>query len=919
MPLLESNLIQSRYGIKDQVISRLLLYSPEYAKFRKTVGQITAYLERPDAYASFVQIATGETELRGNLHLTLTNGADGAQVQLEHKVSNPGNQISYPTHRLDIVYDTNSTLSRIGLAVGGNDNSYPKPICKLRRTETGTWVDVTDHGTSYSKIEQFYKEGHEELNRMFNSYLIGKYPTCPNRFSGDHHGIPGQSYRDVVESLSRGQILPPKYVVTNKLELGENSAVATEITIVNAFGDPIVTISTQDLAGDTLEQLLKLAYLDRLQYISRRIFLKGLAAGTAAVAFLAACGSKPPEPTAAGVERTLTDFEWQTLKEQGAIDRFIQDLTIDIDADPILTPGTKTALYFFFASEAADGVLRQYWRKVATPDYLKNRNIFAGDDITSLFRTRCVNGGLGFYDTQSRMYVKMIPRDSVRGAYLIQSFPNWRAAWEAAQIPAEAMDQISIIGVNPGEGLGLDHREYVALASPNQGVNLESYLISLKRTLPIEEANARVAAMLEDYYLKVLLPINRQGIIQKDLQFKNIVVRQHNGTVGLVPIDLDGGVHMIDQSILTEWQYRVLAERAVIRGIQLPPFAQFIETHPLELAGITAGGGEYLPVRIRVDSMPLTVVIPQNITQGATGNNMWNIVKTIESEIRIQYKSVPQGGVIPIEINLPNGEKTVVSIVKTTSFGDPIVGYGGRMAETIKFLQKSTRFAADALLVYWLASEVDTALHPDFTVSFDSTVAFPDSAIASGKDVINLWLDGTIARLKTAKSQLADRAATVIEADDLEVKTVLGVDKLSVLRLITDYHLNQAQIADILRERAKTSLVPAPSNVRFAEPFPLLVPGATEGTTAFFSLASDKEYDLLVMYAGNDPSLSGSQLLEPVVAIFKKTGDKDYTTVPLTDKPWSVPLQIQNTQFVCRPGDELVTDGKMQLICEAVK
>ena len=904
--------------------TRIKLERIEKSEERKRFNSSIHILQSLAAYPKFFEpIEREEAELRGNMKHDLVPGT--MKGEYKRVTTHSGDH----EERLEFFYQ-DDTATSINFyrddapLVSLRNNNHDKP-------DSPEWEIVNDEllitGKNIPHLKDRYSTVDTEINKFVGSMLYGQFPTSTQV----EKKVNPKEYENILEKISKGRIIPPSikhppYILAkDKTEETLNA-----ITVINYYGEEIETISKTDVGRKDVDGARKRKYLTYLKdiFLRRITPLTGLlAVGFVTAAFVSACANtiQTGVVTQNFVDNPLhgeaiNDTEWSKMVELGVVDQFRNDVIDNIKNDQLLTPGSQELLYAYLATDASAGALRGMWQKIATPQELINKGLIVGQNNNIILQSRLVNGGFSVFDQTTNKYIKFIAADTPQGAYLRQAFPSWKKAWSSISMPEEMINQISIVGANPGEGILLDGREYVALSTPRAGfTTLETFYMQSVRAASVEVANIQITALLEDYYLNVLLQMNRQGVIQRDINWKNIMVENTSGVVRGIPIDLDGAAYMIDQNALAEWQYSQLVERAGRRGVILKPFSEFSTMHP-EIFPQAPIAGELKNISIVIDGLPTKVIIPASYVEGLKGEELYVQIAKIQDSISKQYRRISQGGLMTFEIETVEGTRTL-NIVKTTAIGDKLVGYGGKLAEVTKVLKNGVKLASDALLIMWLADEVGKITDPAYQVSFQSAVAFPDRVIENGRDGLTLFLGATFDRLIAVKRNLAAKATDVRNGNYPTIQGVFDINAAGLLRCMSEYGMNQNQIYEYLLKKADASFFPAPSDVQFVSPFPILIPGAQEPINAFFSAVTDENQNKLMVLWAQETDITGTPSLLPMATFTKQGEAGEWEYQVMAEKEWSLTMKLASGDMYnlnCKPTDGF--DGRtFQMLCEANK
>lgn len=646
---------------------------------------------------------------------------------------------------------------------------------------------------------------------------------------------------------------------------------------------------------DRQEEIEKRLFLP----MTRREFLKTVGVIAAGALFLAACGVSPDSGSGGNTADELKSKfpELQAAIESGAIDE-ARNQEVDRAEIESLGPGAKGVLYTFLASKEGEAAIAGSWEKVATPDFLKSRGVVAGSDINEIFRFKQRNGGYLFYDQQSNRYFKVAEAGTRDAEYLKQSAANYRNGWTAAGVPEEVVAKVQVIDSFTYEG-----KSSVLLSAPNMGQTLETYTKFLKVN-NAANADAILSSMLERYYIDTLMPMNAAGVFQKDPNFKNICLfQQADGSVKLVPIDLAQKPMAFEQAQIFQTQYDELALRALGNGrnVKMPSFTEFLQKYPdiARQMNIMAQMGETVRLNITLpgEAAKVLVVVPQNLLGGSeqSGAVTTNIVRTIQKQYGEAYRNLPQGSLMPIEVTLEDGSISRFMVIKANPIGDPIAKFGGKWAEVLQLGKTGFKVMSDFLFIMWIATEIGELTDPDYSAKLFSDIAFPDSV--SWTDNASAAIDDIYSRLMGAKDKLVTDTAQMMHPSAV-AEQMFGVTQKELLDLITKRFMTQGEIIQVLSEQAKrAAFPPAPAQVEFQSPFPILVDEAELPVSAMFSAFQSDNDQQVVLFWGQTEGADKKPVTMPITAFQKNPGDKSWTTVPIIDKPWSVKFNIRGEQF----------------------
>lgn len=697
------------------------------------------------------------------------------------------------------------------------------------------------------------------------------------------------------------------------------------LTFMADFYESVVlrTQGAEDTKGNELAlydrfmQTRKDEWKDRFGgLMTRADFLKRFGVLGLGVLSLVACngqpGETPPQPSSFDLAPANADMK--ELYESGA---FHGPLMEEVEKAHYegLGDGAKEALYGYLMSKTAANKLDQGWRKITTPAFLRERGIIAGTELTEVFEFKNANGGVRYFDKTSNRYIKLSPVGSVDAKYLELAYKDTIAGWRAIGMPEEY-----IAAVQWADNFMVDGKPHVMMITPNVGNNMEGFVSMLRNGK--NGGEAKVLALLENYYTKVLFPMNASGVIQQDLNFKNVtVLAQADGSVRFVPIDLAAHPKILEQNMVFQWQYEQLAERAARRKIAMPTFAEYLQSHPDMAAKVNvfdalAKEGIW-KTSINIGNQCVHLYMPKSMVAGeATDKAMVTaIVDQIKQNYGAAYEKLPQGEVITVEVTLGDGTKKPLAFMKTNSIGGKIRPLGGKWGEALKLAKSGVKLASDALFVFWIASEVAAVTDPDYVAQIESSIAFPDTAVSTRKDNGIVFLDAMYDRLLLSKDNLAARATNLSRWDPI-VESMTEMNNAEALSLITNFNVPHSHIIQYVSDMVRKAVVPpAPSEMRFQSPFPILIPGEEVPTTAYFSAFNNEGEKSLIFWAQVKNS-NGETMTAPVSAFTKQQGMKDWIMTPIVDEPWSVQFSLTSLPLVYTCGTASSNGAKFELFCE---
>lgn len=650
--------------------------------------------------------------------------------------------------------------------------------------------------------------------------------------------------------------------------------------------------------------------VERTGYMNRNKFLVMGGLATLAVVLVGCSGptgggGQETAKIAPSIEKSSSRPELQELVDAGVYSAPLEEKVLQAEYVPDLSMGAKEALYAYLGSDAAAKTLNDGWRQVTTPAFLKERGILTGSDLAQVFEFKNANGGVRYFDKVSNRYIKLSPADSLDARYLKLAYKDTLSGWKAIGMPEEY-----IAAVQWSEGFVIDGKPYVMMVTPNVGNNLEGFMNMIRNNKKMG-GDAKALSILDEYFTKVLFPMNAAGIIQQDLNFKNItVLTQADGSIRFVPIDLAAHPKILEKEMVFQWQYEQLAERAARRQIAMPSFAEYLQAHP-DVADkvrvfeqLNKEGLFKTSVQVGENSVHLYMpkkLVGDNIDK-STVDSIIAEMKRVYGE---GYDKMPQGQVFSLEVKLADGSKEPVAFMKTNAIGGKVRPIGGNWGEALGLVKSGLRFASDALMVLWIASEVAEFTDPDYKAVIESGVAFPDTAVSTGKDNGVVLLDAMWDRLNLSKEQLAASAAGMTRWSPV-VEEMANMTNKDALTLITEFGVPQPHIIKYVEDKVKQGAVPpAPSEMQFQSPLPVLVPGAKVPTSAYFSAFETEggEKDMLFWAQVQEESGDGKKTMVtvPVTAFAKPQGAKGWTMIPIINKPWSVQFQLTSLPltYVC--------------------
>ncbi len=644
----------------------------------------------------------------------------------------------------------------------------------------------------------------------------------------------------------------------------------------------------------------------------RRAFLRvsGITAlGLTGLAALAACGTPTPPPpvylhTAA---LQVSDRELSMLENDGVVSRMEGDFIDSIGYDERLSVEAQAMMFGFFTARGAQDVVKSTITKIKTPQFLIDRGISVADDLATVYGNRTSNGGLSIFDTKAKIHLKMAPRGSKYAQYLSESSSAWRTTWAAGGASAEELNKIQLL-----ESVVYDGVEYTALVNPHVGATLEW---NLSHGLLNQ---GQTAQLLEDYYLRVLAPANRVGVVQKDLNFRNIVVDEITGR--LFPIDLDQARRLYDQSILPQWQYEELATRASRRGIILPAFDEFARNHAAQLPDVKPVIQALKTIDLKIDGTLVRVVIPYKAVEGLTGNDMFKTVERMKTSIIGAYRNAPQGDFIPVQIEGAGGTVHQLNIVKTSSFGQEMAYRGGKAAKILEAVKGVSKVGERALLSLWILDTFAQLIDDPFVAQLQSSVALPDTLARTQKTEISKVMDEVFNNLMRKKMDVLselDRVGDRRYQED-RVKSFLGISRQDIALMTREYGISMHELKDMCGKSLQHSMSPlARINVSFADPFPGLIGSDNPETNGYISVARIDNTNVTYIWVKDNDQV------ELVATAYKDDGTQSWRLETMTDKNWNIKFDVLGTGKIilgCEMNKQALTEeGNFSFYCKSEK
>ena len=552
-----------------------------------------------------------------------------------------------------------------------------------------------------------------------------------------------------------------------------------------------------------------------------------------------------------------------------------------------LSPNARTLLIESLITRGASSELGAYWRKVATPAFLKDANIGVGDELSNVFRVRNTNGGFNIFIPEHKLWLKMTPKNSNQALLLQQSYPTWRNAWTAAGMPEEMIGNINYLDSFFYEGT-----EYVALSSPhtNPGLTLEK---ALKRGIISAD---QVLPLLEKYFLEVIINMNNQGSLQIDFNFQNIVLHGEPGNYKLIPIDLDNVPRLVQSGLVSQYEYERLATRALKRGIQMKSYEEFAQIHRLDAPSILQSD-RIFGLNITINGQRTKVLIPKSLVDGKSEAHFSEILDQIEKGITSQIKSTEQGGLMEIKI-ITEGIETNIPVLKTATVGERILPYGGRLGQLLRAGKQGLRLASDLLFVWWAADEAINLTTPDKSIDLRSKVTIETNAISTGSTTATGWPEQIFNTTMEAKESFAQNAvSTPFKKPEHEL---VGISPEDIAKLAS-LGVNQGQVYDSILKDLRSSLIPLmPVNIRFESQIPFLFQGETKPTSAAISALKDGEMELLVFWLKD--TLGNSENLVPAGIFYRESKNvQEWMFNNLLNATWSMSFEVMGgNTFLCQ-------------------
>jgi len=649
--------------------------------------------------------------------------------------------------------------------------------------------------------------------------------------------------------------------------------------------------------------------------ISKREFLKKMGL-LSIVIFLTACGSGADQILN---EENLTEADIRELQEKNVFYAPLFDEVEKTGYEENMGLDAKELLYEFIISKEAEKLLYSSWRKVSTPDFLIERGIVVGNEIGSIFEFKNANGGVRYFDKASNRYLKLSLAGSLDERYLKLAYLDTIKGWRAIGIPEEMVAQVQWI-----EGFRVNGQTYSMMVTPNAGNNLEGFISMIRNNGKIPNGEAKALAFLDDYYTRVLFPMNAVGVIQQDVNFKNIVIQmQSDGKVRFVPIDLAAHPKIIEERIVFQWQYEQLAERAKRRNILMPSFENYLASHP-EIAekvtffkGLNEGGIFKTSISLGADRQSIHLYFPRNIVGGQVDTVvMDNLLSQLKAKYGARYEAIPQGEILTADLVMQDGSTKKIAFMKTNSIGGKIKPIGGKWGEMLKIAKTGTKYASDALMLMWIATELGEITDPDYRADIESLMPSVDTARTVGKDAGVVFLDTLFDKLSLAKKRLSDHS-TDFRAWSPLIENMVGMTNLEAVSLLTNYGIPYEYLIQAIKKRIIDTVVPpAPSNMKYGSVFPILFPQAEIPTSAHFSVFVTDEKEKAIIFWGQVVNADGSKTTVPVSAFTKKTNEDRWTMTPIINSSWSITLSPDGvTNFICE-ADE--SDGlQFKIKCES--
>ncbi len=662
---------------------------------------------------------------------------------------------------------------------------------------------------------------------------------------------------------------------------------------------------------------------------NRRVFIKGSAALfflSQVPILLSGCGgtgsaqitNPGSRAIPVGNERPITGQEWADyLEKTGMATRMESHLNEYIATDSNLSMDAREIIAGYVAAKGASSILSKATDVVATPDFLLKNGLTVSQDL-HIFRTRIVNnGGLAFYDPNTRTYVKMIPTDMENQAkYLRQSADTWRTAWNEAGIGPEKVNQIKYFEAT------YQGRSYAALSTPDVGLTLESRMThAAGPTIPALLPN-KVKEMLEEYYLRVLHPMNKAGGLQRDINFKNLCVYEESGKPAkLVPIDLDATPYVVESSILPQWQYQQLVDRAAKRGVILDSFDQFVLRHQGELADVTTVIKDMKMLDLKIDGSPLKVIISMDHIEGLKGEQMWQLVSNVRTALAEKFRSTPQGGIFRVEVPTGQGNGIILDIVKTV--GAEPETYNSTLVRMLSGARQLAKFGDKALLLLAVWDFVSQIGDIDYQAQLISTVSTPIQMGQTRRTELVGDLEQIFEALLTKKDLVAAEVLTHPELPNYdEITRFVGLTRQQVDYMRERYNLFKypdPALGEVIKDKVRNSPLPvAQIQANFQPPLPGLIDGDKMPVDGYLSpitqSVNGSQQDMLIVWVKEKNA--------PVAIVWSDDGKNNWQIVSLVggaDLKMTLDSTIPPMVMSCTLNQGAVSEGRLDMYCEENK
>lgn len=627
-----------------------------------------------------------------------------------------------------------------------------------------------------------------------------------------------------------------------------------------------------------------------------------------------ACDLFGVAPTASVIDQLSAEYDGSPLYEVPDLEGQVHPLFLEqteLAHYSSLAPGAQEALLAYASGQIVEDISNIVWHRAQLPDFILNQNPDAEVHLEAYsISHRNTNDGKMFRIVDKRTgtmyYVKTAPLGSLKADYLTHAAGSYRSAWKAIGVPQEIIDEVVLF-----DNVYVDGMPARALATPSVGNNLEGLINGLKNRN--KELGPELKLMMEQYFEQVLFPTNTAGVIQPDLNFKNIcyTVDASNNLV-MYPIDLAMRPHLIEHGVVYQYQYDLLRERAAKRGIEMDSFDDYLRKHPETIGKKIAQAvdfendvfrttalinGQKVTVFVKKSSLGATSDVPNRMLSG-------KIADAVEEQFGPNIHSTKQGDIFTLNIDVPGVQNKVpVQIRKTTALGDSIQLLGDKVKPFVSFLKKADtglNFLGHVDTIWWLSDMVKNEILPDYTAQ----ISIIPSAVPGAQQIGVLDLTETYTRLMNAKMKLAYNTAGTPHIISPTAKAMLEVDEISLLKLITQHGMSQNAIADELAKKVKSALFPpAPIEVNVGSIVP--VPGISgeykyPSTTYISAVEEDGSQYLITWSQGIDSNGEASAI---PVGIYEFTGSN-----------WEYhPIHNEQLQMKFSPGGP--TDSPLLLTC----